>query len=382
MTSGQPTPAPSWAIVTQRARYRLMPRARWLSEVPVIGVAIILFAVCIALLISKGIMPDLDGVLVNLRLFGLFIVLIAAIDAGMQLARYRPQSPVEHLKKRYFSAPARRIAVSGAPMLAIAIVLLPYFSKMKAAIPLFNAYTWDNAFIAWDRAIFFGLDAWIVLQPVLGFPIITAFLALLYQLWFALLYPGVLFFAFARIDHGVRRQFFLTYVLSWTLIGGLMATLLASVGPCFVGPLLGSPAFDAQMAYLNAADEQVPVMTLPVQAMLLEWFGAAENGLGSGITAMPSMHCAIAFLYWLAMRRISARWGVFFAVFFFITWISSVHLAYHYAVDGLVSLVAVAMIWKASDVTITAWDRWLERRGGVVATLQPPALRTNTAPAE
>ena len=348
--------------------------ARWWSEIPILLVGCALFAVCVALLLSRGVPPSLGGVWVNLRLFGMFVVVIAAFDALIQLARQKPDSPVDHLKARYFNPRARQGIAAGAPMLTVAIVLLPYFSKMKAAIPLFNDYTWDNAFVAWDRAIFFGYDAWEVLQPVIGFPIVTAFLALLYQLWFLLLYPGVLFFAFAKIDHDIRRQFFLTYVLSWTLIGGLMATWLASVGPCFVGPLLGDPRFDDQMAYLNAANEQVPVMTLKVQAMLLEWFAADANGLGSGITAMPSMHCAIAFLYWIAMRRISKSWGAFFGVFFFITWLSSVHLAYHYAVDGLVSLVAVAVIWAASQRIISAWDQLSAERQA--------ALRTNTAPAE
>jgi len=349
---------------------------RWLSELPIYVVGLALFSTCIALLFSHGITPSLEGVLVNARLFGLFIVVIAAFDAGRQLYRHRPDSPVEHLKARYFSPKARGLIAAGAPMLAVAIVLLPFFSKMKAAIPLFNEYSWDNAFVQWDRAIFFGYDAWEILQPVIGYPVITAFLALLYQLWFLLLYPGVMYFAFAKIDHDVRRQFFLTYVLSWTLIGGLMATLLASVGPCFVGPILGDPLFDDQMAYLNAANKQIPVMTLQVQEMLLEWFAEAENGLGSGITAMPSMHCAIAFLYWIAMRRISSRAGVFFAVFFFITWISSVHLAYHYAVDGLVSLIAVAAIWTASGRIIAAWDT-LTGLGTDQA-----ALLTKTQPAE
>lgn len=335
---------------------------RWASEAPILFVAFAMFAVCTVILAFKGVYPTIDGVLVNAQLFGMFVLLIAAFDAGIQLFRHRPDSPTAFLTTRYTSPPARATMAAGAPMLAVAILLLPFFSKMKAAIPLFTDYTWDDTFVAWDRAIFFGYDAWEVLQPVIGFPIVTAFLALLYQLWFLLLYPGVMFFAFARVDHDVRRQFFLTYFLSWTLIGGAMATWLASVGPCFVGPMLGDPRFDDQMAYLNAANEQIPIMTLPVQEMLLEWFAAAENGLGSGITAMPSMHCAIAFLYWIAMRRISPRWGAFFGVFFFVTWVSSVHLAYHYAVDGLVSLVAVIALWKATGWTITAWDTWLERR--------------------
>ena len=335
---------------------------RWASEVPILLTAFTLFTVCTVILALKGVYPTIGGVLVNAQLFGMFVMLIAAFDAGYQLLKHRPESPTAYLIARYSSATARATMTAGAPMLAVAILLLPFFSKMKAAIPLFAEYTWDDTFVSWDRAIFFGYDAWEILQPVLGFPVVTAFLALLYQLWFLLLYPGVMFFAFARVDHSVRRQFFLTYFLSWTLIGGLMATLLASVGPCFVGPMLGDTRFDDQMAYLNAANEQIPIMTLPVQEMLLEWFAAAENGLGSGITAMPSMHCAIAFLYWIAMRRVSARLGAFFAVFFFITWVSSVHLAYHYAVDGLVSLFAVGAIWMASQRIIAAWDNWLERR--------------------
>ena len=349
------------------------PLRRLFGEMPVLAIAGLLFALCTGLLASKGIWPDPDPVLANTRLYVLSVMAIGSIDAARTLVRDRPASPTRHLWDRYTAPDARAAAFSGAAMLAMCILLLPYFSKMKAAIPLFNDYTWDATFIAWDRALFFGRDAWEVMQPVLGYPVITAFLALLYQAWFLLLYIGVLWFAFARMDEAVRRRFFLTYVLSWTLVGGALATWLASVGPCFVGPLLGDPTFDAQMAYLNAANEQVPVMTLKVQGMLLDWFHADANGLGSGITAMPSMHVAVAFLFWLATRHAAPRAARWFGLFFAIIWIGSVHLAYHYAVDGLVSVVAVAAIWRGSALLIAAWDRLLARQA---------ALRTNTVPAE
>lgn len=348
---------------------------RWIGELPILVIGCVLMALCLTLLAAHGINPGIAGIIANSQIFAMFVVVLACWDAGRELYHKRPDSPFSHLKARYTAPAFTRKVAAGLPMLGVAIILLPYFSKMKSAIPLFNEYTWDRAFIEWDRAIFFGQDAWQVLHPIIGYPIVTAFLALLYQLWFLLLYPGVMFFAFARIDSQVRRQFFLTYVLSWTVIGGAMATMLASVGPCFAGPMLGITTFDAQMAYLYSANEQMPIMVLPVQEMLLDWYGKAENGLGSGITAMPSMHCAIAFLYWIAVRRISAKWGAFFAVFFFITWISSVHLAYHYAVDGLVSLIAVAAIWALSQRIIAAWDAWSKVR-------DQAALRTNTVPAE
>ena len=346
---------------------------RWLGEAPIFVFGAILLAVCVALLTSRGVSLNLSGVLENARLFGMFTLILITFDAAIQLNRKRPSSPTAFLKERYTAKPLLNTIISGLPLVAVAIIALPFFSKMKSAIPLFTEYTWDAAFIEWDRAIFFGHDAWEVLQPVIGYPIVTAFLALLYHLWFLLLYPGVMFFVFAKMDSQVRRQFFLSYTLSWALVGGLMATWLASVGPCFLDPLLGNAHFKPQMDYLYAANDQVPIMVLNVQELLLEWHSKAENGLGSGITAMPSMHCAIAFLYWIAVRQISKRWGAFFGVFFFVTWISSVHLAYHYAVDGLVSLLAVAAIWWASQHIIAAWDFILARYA---------TLRTNTVPAE
>lgn len=350
-------------------------KKRWTGEVPIYVIALALFALCIGLLANRGIYPSLSPILANARLFLLFTIGLATVDATIQLVKHKPDSPLAHFKARYFGSNARAVALAGAPALALCIVLLPFFSKMKAAIPLFNTYSWDDTFIAWDRAIFMGYDAWEVMQPVLGYPLVTGFLALLYQLWFLLLYPGVMFFAFMSVDPVLRRQFFLSYILSWTVIGGAMATWLASVGPCFVGPLLGDERFDDQMAYLYEANETVPIMVLPVQEMLLEWFHADANGLGSGITAMPSMHVAIAFLFWLAMRKISVKAGHAFGIFFAITWISSVHLAYHYAVDGLVSVIAVAAIWWFSRWLVESWDAALARRDHAT-------LRTNTVPAE
>ncbi len=349
------------------------PAPRLAGEVPVLVIAFALFVLCTGLLAHRGIWPAIGPVLASGSLFAVSIIIVVCCDAGIVLARYRPASPTAFLRDRYTTPALRAAALNGLPMLAVCTVLLPYFSKMKAAIPLFNDYTWDATFIGWDRAIFFGLDAWQVMQPVLGYPVITAALAALYQVWLLLLYPGVLWFALVRMDETVRRRFFLTYVLSWTVVGGAMATALASVGPCFVGPLLGDRTFDVQMAYLNAANAEVPVMTLHVQQMLLDWFHADADGLGSGITAMPSMHVAVAFLFWLAMRRAAPRAAPWFGLFLALIWIGSVHLAYHYAVDGLVSVIAVALLWRLSGQVFAVWDARLARQ---------PTLRTNTVPAE
>lgn len=331
--------------------------ARLRADAPTFVIAALLFVLCLGLMASKGVFFGPSLIAQNLQLYLVSAVLMLALDAGWRLWKQRPDSPIDHLKAVYLDEPRRERLYAGLPMLAVFAAFMPFFSKMKAMIPLFNDYTWDETFIAWDRALFFGMDGWQAMQPLLGYPLVTGFLALLYQLWFLLIYPGCLFFCFYQVDDLARRRFFLCFVLSWTVIGGAMATALASVGPCFLEPLLSDPHFANQMAYLNAANEQVPVMTLTVQQMLLDWFHADSRGLGSGITAMPSMHVAMAFLYYLAMRHVSKAAGRFYLAFCVLILIGSVHLAYHYAVDGLVSIVVVIALWWGSKHLFAWWDR-------------------------
>jgi hypothetical protein len=332
-----------------------------LADLPIYVIAAGLLAFCFALFLAFEVAIGPGGILSNFRLYAVAAGAMLTVDMTRLLVRHKPASPGAFLAATF----GRRIRdprfAARLPLLAIAVVFMPFFSQLKSMIPLFNAFHWDSTFIAWDRALFFGLDGWQVLQPLLGYPLITALLAVLYHAWMLLIYVGTLLILFHPAATRIARRYFLGFILIWTLIGGGLATVFASVGPCFIGPIFGDPTFDAQMAYLRAANEQFPVMTLHVQELLLGWYREGEGGLGSGITAMPSMHVAMAFLFWLAVRKVWRPVGWFFLAFFVAIWLGSVHLAYHYAVDGLVSVIATAMIWQASGQLLRAWDRAAER---------------------
>ncbi|MXP41623.1 hypothetical protein GRI75_08205 [Altererythrobacter soli] len=328
----------------------------------------ILLALCltwagyVALLAGKGInalAPQTYRLNFNLYLAALLVSLV--LGMASVLARHRPASPIRFVAASFVSSGVSSQLVRGIPMLLALVIFLPVFGSMKSAIPLFSSYTWDDTWIALDRALH-GTDPWRILQPVFGYPLVTSILAGFYHLWILLIYAGGVGFCFFVGDRQLRAQFFVAYFACWALLGNGLAITLASVGPCFVGPMLGDPRFDEQMAYLKAANAHYPVMTLAVQQQLIDWYTSGSGGLGRGISAMPSMHVSIAFLFFLAMRRISRIAGLLFGAFFVIIMIGSVHLAYHYAVDGYVSIAATWLIWLAAG----AAARRIARADGAV----------------
>ncbi|MBX7541970.1 phosphatase PAP2 family protein [Qipengyuania sphaerica] len=349
---------------------------RWWGEFPVYLYALVCSAVVFYLWSRFSIPYDNVGSFESLGIIFTGAVMWFFVDIIWRLFRDRPARPLRWARDRYFTISGVLRAIAAVPVLAMCAILIPVFSSLKAMIPLFNEFEWDATFIAWERTLLFGYDAWQILQPLFGYPIVTAAIAVVYHIWILLLYIGVAVIALSPgVSDDIRRRFFLSYALSWSIVGGLMATIFASVGPVFVEPILGITDFAAQMDYLRWANEQVPVMTVPVQEGLLEGYFARENGLGRGISAMPSMHLAVCALFWLAARDSSKAWGRAFFWFMVVIWIGSVHTAYHYALDGVVSLAAMWAIWKAVPYVFRAWDR-------LPVPFAQPTLRTNTVPAE
>lgn len=293
-----------------------------------------------------GAYMSLTDYAVNLNFYMIVIVGYICGAVTYLLVRFRPNEPTKFLFTSPNATRLWRNVALGLPSVVAVALFMPSFSLIKSSIPLITSFRWDDTFIALDQQIH-GTDPWRILQPVLGFPIITSLLAKVYHTWFLLIYCGSIFFAFLVEDRVLRYRFFFSYFAMWTIGGMAMAVGLASVGPCFLEPVLGNAQFADQMRYLYAANEVFTVNVLEVQEDILAWYETGNFGLGRGISAMPSMHVALAFLFYLAIRRISKAAGWFFGLFALLIQIASVHLAYHYAIDGYVSIILVGLIWWA-----------------------------------
>jgi len=285
--------------------------------------------------------------LINIQFQYTFFLYLLIGQFAISLIKERPESPVKFLLYgKGIRETVPRIISSIILLLAVSL-LMAAFGAAKSAIPLFNNFTWDHTFIEWDRMLHGG-DPWRILQPIFGYPIITSLLSYLYHGWFLLIFVGPACVSMHVKDRELRTRFFLGFLMTWTGVGIIAATSLASVGPVFLEPIIGDDYFREQMNYLNRANETHPVLVLDVQKNLLEWYEAQQYGLGRGITAMPSMHVALCMLYFLFAWELDKRLGWAFLAFMIFIMVGSVHLAYHYAVDGYVSVILTYLVWKAT----------------------------------
>jgi membrane-associated phospholipid phosphatase len=270
----------------------------------------------------------------------------------------KPESPtralvadIVHLVKH----PA--VIVNAVPVFAAMVFFNKAMVELKPMIPAIKPFAWDESLMELDRALHFGVDPWAILQPVLGYDYITFALNIAYNFWFVALFSAWFWFGFQKQSSELRTRFFLSYMLAWFVGGGLLAVMFSSAGPVYYGRIGLSPdPFVPLFAYLNDADTRIPLWFLDTQQML--WDGYTGKGQPLGISAMPSMHNASAVLFALAFAKVSRKLGWFFGIYAAIILVGSVHLGWHYAVDGYAGiLLGLACWWVAGSAA-----RWVESR--------------------
>ena len=265
------------------------------------------------------------------------------------------------------------------PVLAAWPIVVVSFTLTKTLIPAAVPFYLDPFLHAADRAIHFGRDPWTLLQPLLGHPLATYIIDRLYALWLFVIYFAVLLQITSTKDRRLRLHFLASSMLAWMLLGGVAAILLSSVGPCYYGKVFGPG--DPYAPLLDYLRVTVPgtrldilgfgfapdLMAVRVQDMLWESYQQGDLGLGRGISAAPSLHVASTWLVARMLQACGRRAAIAGWSFFGVILVGSVHLGWHYALDGYLSIAGAWMLWRLTG--------WLLDRPAVQSFLWPNLAR-------
>lgn len=245
------------------------------------------------------------------------------------------------------------------PLFFILPVFFSLFTSAKNMIPVIHPFTWDPDFAALDRWLHFGTQPWEWLQPLLGFAAVTFVISVFYKLWFLAKFLVMYWQAFSLSRPALRERFFIALLGIWIVNGTILATLLSSAGPCYFGDLYPGAVdpYAGLMEYLYRVREVLPVYDLRVQEYLWDAYEGDTMVLFSGISAMPSMHVSLAFLFYLLARHYGRATHLFFLGFLIMTIIGSIHLGWHYAADGYLSILTTLPVWWLAGKIVTRYRK-------------------------
>jgi len=257
------------------------------------------------------------------------------------------------------------------PVVILLISLTGYvFLSFKVNIPNFAPFSWDHAFAKIDRLLFFGYDPWVLTHWV--FPGLdgAVYLDAAYVLWFVVMNLCNVSVALLPMRNHTRLTYLLAYGINGVIGGGFIAIMMPAVGPVYMEKITGDPTFVPLMDLLYQYSHLTELRALRLQEILWESYANPDVD-PLGISAFPSMHVEMAATFACLGFAVNRVIGWTLAAFTAIILIGSVHLGWHYAIDGIGGIALALLFWWIS-ARVTSW--WLARTdpGGTAAATGPP----------
>jgi len=248
--------------------------------------------------------------------------------------------------------PSRRL-LSELPMALPFLVGVVLFSTdfgaltwMKIMLPIATPFWADPLLANLDHAIF-GTDPWRITHALFGWaaPMIDR----AYVTW-APIQLATVIVLLAMPESRTKTKALIAYFLTLAC-ATLGQYALSSAGPVFYAQLGFGDRFAA-----------LPVESWVAKTSAYLWsdYLRAGGDIGTGISAMPSLHVAIALWIALVVRAYLPRLAFVGFIYFALILIGSVLLGWHYAVDGLVAIAIVALAWRIAP-TLAFVPKALER---------------------
>lgn len=275
------------------------------------------------------------------------VVLLAVATIAMLR---NPASPASEMRTvvNQFIAPAAVVLIGF-------LFFIAAFTTFKANIPRFVPF-YADPYLADIGQYLHGDSPWQILHryaPDWIGPIVDVLYS---RVWF-MEWFGVLAFVAFWHDEKRRLRYLWAFALTMMICGTALATALSSVGPVFYDAFFPGGRYSGLIQALDTSPDGAQV--LGYAAYLFDSLRSNQPTFGTGISAMPSMHVAIAVLNaWFLSSRSRylglAGWAFAAAILF-----GSVYTGWHYALDGYASIIVVSVIWWATG---RSWSRTPSRQ--------------------
>ncbi|ESX95787.1 phosphatase PAP2 family protein [Mesorhizobium sp. LNJC405B00] len=298
-----------------------------------------IFGLCYAG-VAAGLFPETYlAALGTQRLLILYFLPPFLILFGLAIAAMinRPRSPLSWLRDKLKSR-----GIGATCTLGVFILSLAAFTTFKHEFSQMVPFFADEILATIDTALHFG-DPWQWLRalPIPAFA--DRALYILYShLWFVLL-AGIVVVA-AWLDDALKRQrYFLSLTVVVIVLGVILRLTASSAGPIFYDRMFESDRFEDLMMSLKASNAGPDILL--IADYLYSSYTTHKASIGTGISAMPSFHVAIAVLNALFLWSLNRWAGLIAWIYAGLVMFGSIYFGWHYATDGYLAIVATVMIW-------------------------------------
>jgi hypothetical protein len=238
---------------------------------------------------------------------------------------------------------------SGLVLFVFMAIFQGTFTSIKVMMPELVPFSFDPILADFDERMHFGAP-WEYLRFL--DPYTTILRQLYTPVWVTLVMLSVLLACLSQ-PGTLRTQFLLTYMLCWVLLGNVLAMAFMSAGPIYYENLLGDARFAVLTSHLHTVSSpDEPLSQIP--DLLWTAYVTKTPGIATGISAFPSLHLSITTLFLLVSFRLRRWLGWMTALYLCVIMAGSVHLGWHYAIDGYVSIAGTIVLWMGVGL-------WLRR---------------------
>jgi hypothetical protein len=238
-------------------------------------------------------------------------------------------------------------------------IFMSGFTSMKNLLNDTLPFSWDHAIATLGLMLHFGKPLWQWLA--IDSPPVTLGLEFIYAFWGVLLVAVPFSVCLRHPNCPKRTQFLVSHLLVLVLLGNVAAGFFMSAGP-FFQELHGRHHDRAAQLfnYLQRVDSDGSFSAIAYQHYLWEAHLRGAAWFGTGISAFPSIHVAVAMLYVLFGWQFGRLARVASILFLVAIMVGSVHLGWHYSLDGYAGMAGATAIYFAVG--------WVQRRLSIGAT--------------